>query len=228
MPILGNLSVFWTGRDAEGPRCNSVGDNDFDLGIHDGELELGAGDDLTVHGAGGDGGAYCAPEAENFGVDEEGVTRHHGLTEFDFVGAQKVANFISVVWHAHDEDGSGLGHSLKLEDAGHDGVSGKVPLEKVLVHGEVLDGGAFHLRGETGDAIDEQEWIAVREDFKDLGDVEDSFCLWEFDGRNHGTHGGIVFAKGFCGFGVGPVAGFDGDNVAREFASREHEVTDEV
>jgi hypothetical protein len=64
-----------------------VANNDFDLGIHDGELEFGAGDDLTVHGAGGSGGTNCAAEAENFGVYEEGVTRHHGLAEFDFVGA---------------------------------------------------------------------------------------------------------------------------------------------
>lgn len=64
--------------------------------------------------------------------------------------------------------------------------------------------------------------------FKDLGDIEDGFGLWKFDGGNHGAHGGIVFAKGFRGFGVGPMAWFDGDDVAGEFASREHEVTDEV
>ena len=124
------------------------------LAIYDSELEVGARDDLTVHAAGGDGGANRAAEAENFGVDEEGVTRHHWLSKFDFIGAEKVANFIRVVWHAHDEDGSGLGHGLKLEDARHDGMSWKVPLEKVLVHGEVLDSGTLHIRREASDAID--------------------------------------------------------------------------
>ena len=147
MPISGSLSVFFRqGGALKAPGLTQWEITTSILGVHDGELELGAGDDLTVHGAGGDRGANCAAEAENFGVDEEGVTRHHWLAEFDFVGAQKVANFISVVWHAHDEDGSSLGHRLKLENAGHDRVSWKVPLEKVLVHSKVLDGGALHFR----------------------------------------------------------------------------------
>lgn len=68
----------------------------------------------------------------------------------------------------------------------------------------------------------------MRKDFEDLGDVEDSLGLGKFDGRDHGTHGGVVLSQSFGGFGVGAVAGFDGDDVAGELAPGEHEVANEV
>ena len=122
-------------------------------GVDDGEFEFGAGDDLAVDGAGGDGGADGAAEAEDLGVDEEGVAGDDGLAEFDFVGAEEVADFPLIIRKAHDEDGGGLGHGLELEDAGHDGVSGEVALEEFLIHGEVLDGGALHFGREADDAV---------------------------------------------------------------------------
>ncbi len=124
-------------------------------GVDDGELEFSTRDDLAIDAARGDGGADGAAEGEDLGVDEERVARNHGLAEFNFIGAEEVADFSRVVRHAHDEDGGGLGHGLELEDAGHDGVSGEVSLEEVLVHGEIFDGGALHLGGEAGDAINQ-------------------------------------------------------------------------
>ena len=121
-----------------------------------------------------------------------------------------------------------MGHRLELEDAGHDGMSGEVALKELLVHGEVLDGGALHFGRKAGDAIDEEERISVGKDFEDVLDVENSLGFGEFEGWDHGPHGGIVFAQGFGGFGVGSVAGFDCDDVAIKFAPGEHEVADEV
>lgn len=183
---------------------------------------------MSVDGAGGNGGADGAAEGKDFSVNKEGVSRDDWFAEFDFVGAEEVADFSGVIRHPHDEDGGGLRHGLELEDAWHDGMSGEVALEEVLVHGEILDSGALHLGGESGDAVNEEEGVAVGEDLEDLGDIEDGFGFGEFDGGNHGAHGGVVFAKGFGGFGVGAVAGFDGDDVAGEFAPGEHEVADEV
>lgn len=189
---------------------------------------MGAGDDLAVDGAGGDGGADGAAEGEDFGVDEEGVAGDDGFAEFDLIGAEEVSDFSDIVGEAHDEDGGGLGHGLELEDAGHDGVAGEVALEELLIHGEVLDRGTLHFGRESNDTVDEEEGVAVGEDFEDVLDVEDGLGLWEFDGWDHGAHGGVVFLEGFCGFGVGAVAGFDGDDVADKLTPGEHEVADEV
>ncbi len=135
------------------------------LGVDDGEFKFGAGDDLAVDGAGGNGGADGAAEAEDLGVDEEGVSGDDWFAEFDFVGAEEVADFTLITGHAHDEYGGGLGHGLELEDTWHDGVPWEVALEELLIHGEVLDGGALHFGGEVGDAVDEEEGVAVGEDF---------------------------------------------------------------
>lgn len=197
-------------------------------GIDHCELEFGAGDDFTVDRAGGGGLSDGPAEVVDLGVDEEGVSRDDGLAEFDFVGAEEVANFSLVVRHAHDEDRGGLGHCFQLKNTGHDGVSGEVALEEFLVHGEVLDCGAFHLRGEAGDAVDEEEGVTVGKNSEDVLDVENGLGFGKLDRRHHGAHGGIVFLKGLGGFGVGTVAGLDGDDVAVEFAAGKHEIADEV
>ena len=121
-----------------------------------------------------------------------------------------------------------MGHRLELEDTGYDGVAGEVALEELLVHGEVLDGGALHLGGEVGDAINEEEGVTVGEDLEDVLDVEDGFGFGELERRHHGAHGGVVFPEGLGGFGIRSVTGFDGDDVAVELSAAEHEVADEI
>ena len=164
----------------------------------------------------------------DLGVDEEGVSGDDGLAEFDFVSAEEVADFPLVIRHAHDEDRGGLGHRFQLQNAGHNGMSGEVTLEEFLVHGEILDCGALHLRGEAGDPVDQEEWVAVGQDLEDVLDVENGLRFGKFHWRNHGAHGGIVFLKSFGGFGVRSVSGFYRNDVAIEFATGKHEVADEV
>ena len=119
-------------------------------------------------------------------------------------------------------------HRFQLQDSRHDGVSGEVSLEEFLVHGEILDRGAFHLGRETGDAIDEEEGVAVGEDFEDVLDIENRFGFGKFDRRNHRAHRGVVFLESLSGFGIWTVAGFDGDDVSVEFFPGKHKIADEV
>lgn len=193
----------------------------------DGEFDGGGGGDFAVEEAAAFGLADVAAEGGNFCFDEEGVAGGDGFAPFDFVGAEEVADFADVFGKAEDEDGSGLGHGFELEDARHDGVAGEVALEEVLVEGEVFDGGAGGV-GEVDDAVDEEEGVAVRENFLDVGDGEDGFSFGDGDGGDGGFHAGVFFFQEGSHLGVGSVAGGDGDDVAEDALSAEHEVADDV
>lgn len=68
----------------------------------------------------------------------------------------------------------------------------------------------------------------MRQDSEDVLDVQNGLGFREFNGWHHGPHGSVVFLKGFSGFSVGSVTGFDGDDMPVELAAREHEVADDV
>jgi len=192
------------------------------------EFEFAFGDDFAVDEAAAAGLADGAADFDDFGFDEEGVSGEDGAAPFDAVGAHEVADFPGVFRFAEHEDGGDLGHGLELEDAGHDGVAGEVAGEEGLVDGDVFDAGAFGVAFEIDNAIDEEERVAVGEDFEDVVDIEDAFALWNGDGRDHGPHARVFGLEGGGHFGVGAVAGFDGDDVAEDAFAGEDEVADEV
>jgi len=196
--------------------------------LHDREFQFGAGDDFSVDGTGGDGLADVAAHFGDFGIDEKGVSGDDRLAEFDVVGAEEVTDFSLVVRKAHDEDGGGLCHGLELEDAWHDGVSGEVALEEFLVHGEVFNGGALHLIGEAGHAINEEERISMGKNTMDVLRSENRFGFGELERWNHRAHLSVFFFDTLGGFGVWAMAGLDGDDMAAEFFPGKHEVSDDV
>lgn len=198
------------------------------LGIHHCEAEFAGGNDFAIHKAATIGLADASAHFDHFGFDEERVSGEDWLAELYFVGGHEVADFSLVVGESHDENGGRLGHRFELQDTGHDGVSGEVSLEEGFVERDVLDRGAFRILGEVDDAVDEEEGVAVGEDFQDVLDVEDGLSFRELDFGNEGGHAGILLLDHGGHLCVGPVTWGDGDDVAGDAFSAEEEIANEV
>ena len=76
---------------------------------------------------------------------------------------------------------------------------GEVALEEVFVEGEVLNCGAA-LVGEVNDSIDEEEWVAMREDFEEVGEMKHRFALRNDNRWNRSFHFGMFFLQERCHF----------------------------
>ena len=72
----------------------------------------------------------------------------------------------------HHEDAAGLRHCLNDQDTRHDGVAGKMTLEKWLIDGDILDRNKALGRLKFDDPVDEQKRVTVGKKFQDLLDVE--------------------------------------------------------
>src|SRR5215471_3179132 len=91
------------------------------------------------------------------------------------------------------KDAAGLRHGFNDQHTRHDGASGKVADEVRLVDADVLDRHNTFRAHDLGHSIDQQKWIAMRQDLENLVNVE-SCRLHGFSGRNfssvaHGLSG---------------------------------------
>jgi hypothetical protein len=68
----------------------------------------------------------------------------------------------------------------------------------------------------------------VRQDFKDIIDIEDGFTFRDRYRRDHGTHARVFEFQGGGHLGVRAVAGLYGDDVAEDAFTGKDEIADEV
>ena len=81
-----------------------------------------------------------APVFCYYAVNPQLVARFYGLAKLNLVRAHKEGQFVRAVNPFEHQHAGRLRHGLQLEDAGHDRISRKVPLEKRLVYGNILYG----------------------------------------------------------------------------------------
>src|SRR5947209_8428294 len=79
--------------------------------------------------------------------------------------------FAAILNFGEEESATRLCDSLDDENSRHDRKSGKVSHEKRFVDGDVLDGDYPLAALQFEDAIDQQQGIAVRQDFENVVDV---------------------------------------------------------
>lgn len=126
------------------------------------EFEIAGGSHFAVYEAAALGVGNVAAHLEDFGLNDEGVSRHDRLAELYLIGTHEVTDLALVLGSSENHDAGDLGHGLHLEDAGHDGVSGEVSLEERLVGGDLLDAGALHVAFKADHTIDHEERVTVR------------------------------------------------------------------
>ena len=83
----------------------------------------------------------------------------------------------------HAERAGGLRHAFDQKHAGHDRVPGKMSLEIGLVRRDVLDADGRAVAVHLDDAVDEEEWVAMRqklEDGRDSADLSFDFAPRSF------------------------------------------------
>src|SRR5258708_10123876 len=102
-----------------------------------------------------------------------GVARPHEPLEPHLLDRREEPDAVAVLRQRHRADGRGLGERLGEDDAGHDRIARKVALPVPLLAGEVVLGDAAHARLQLGDAVDEQEGAAVRDEHLDALLVQD-------------------------------------------------------
>src|SRR5690606_15561360 len=114
-------------------------------------------------------------DAEKTGLEHQLITRQYRLAEAQLVGADEVVKRAVGrlhIEHLETEDTGRLSHGLNNQHTRHDRVLGKVAIEERLVDADILVGAnglAFHVQ--LGNAIHQQEWVAVRQVFANLVDV---------------------------------------------------------
>jgi len=196
--------------------------------VDDSKHHFGFADDFAVDEttpAGFDDGFFSLG---HFDFNEERIARDNGFTEFDGIGAHKVANFSRVTWEAEEKDAPDLSHGFDLEDAWHDGMTGEVAWKVPFVHGDGFHADAFGFAFDGDDTIDHEEGIAVGEKFHDIIDVEDIAAFWGDTWGEEGEGFGELFRDESGEVGVGAVAWFDGDDMTADGATEEGEIADDI
>src|SRR5205085_962872 len=93
--------------------------------------------------------------------------------ELHLLDSGEEADALAVIRQRHRADGRGLGAALDEDDARHDRIAREVALEVPLLAGEGVLGDAAHARLQFDDAVDEEEWLAMRDEGLDALPVED-------------------------------------------------------
>src|SRR5437762_5773220 len=102
-----------------------------------------------------------------------GVARPHDAFELHLLDPGEEPDPLAVVGEGHRAHGRSLGHALGEDHAGHDRVPREMALQVPLLAGEVVLCDAAHARLELGDAVDEEERVAVWDEPLDARPVED-------------------------------------------------------
>ncbi len=103
----------------------------------------------------------------------QAVARHDLQPELRIVhAAQPGAPDGGAPGTVHEQDGRDLGERLDHQDARHHRRAGKMPLEEVLVDGDVLNGLDPASGLVLGNGVDQRRGIAVTEPIDSLGDVD--------------------------------------------------------
>ena len=156
--------------------------------------------------------ALTGAEGEDVDFKAELVAGGDGSAEFSAFDAGEDDEFLFAVGDfGEEEDATGLCHSFDDEDAGHDGVAGKVSIEEFFVNGDVFDGHDAFSGVELHDPIDEEERVAMGQEFHNLPDVHGLVF------RRHAVlpwrNGALVAQVGIIN-GRLLLAGFWGDEIA--------------
>src|SRR6185312_15325637 len=112
----------------------------------------------------------------------DGVAGHHRLSEFALVDGEKIhrARLLGALDRLDPDDTGGLCHRLDHHHAGIDRPLGKMPEERRLGIGDVLDADARVIGPDLDHPVDQQHRITVRERLEDLIDIhelESDRCL---------------------------------------------------
>src|SRR5262245_31207544 len=140
--------------------------------------DFGFGDDVAVDGrlAGHLGDRGFALEQRH--LEAQLVAGHNRTAELCVLdGYQEHQLFVAILDAFEDEDAGCLRHRFNDEDAGHDGKIRKMSAKKRLVGGHVLDADDT-LGGKLDDFVDEQHWVAMRQDLPDLIYVQFAHGIW--------------------------------------------------
>ncbi len=135
--------------------------------------QRGLAGQLAVHIGLGLHAAQAALERQHFHLDAQLVAGRHRAAELGPLDAGEDHQLLVAVGNlGHHDDAAGLGHGLHHQHAGHDGIAGKVALEKRLVDGHILDGHQALGGLELDDPVDQQKRVAVGKKTQDLLDVK--------------------------------------------------------
>ena len=99
---------------------------------------------------------------------------HDGPAEFGGIDRDEEDEFLIAIRNVFEDENAGrLSHGFDDEDAGHDREIGVAAVEEWLVdRADILDADdAFRIHFE--DAIDQQEWVAMRQDLPNLVYIHD-------------------------------------------------------
>lgn len=92
-------------------------------------------------------------DSNRSGLQNQLVAGQDGLAEFHMVHGKQDGDFSGVFQLLGQQDARKLGHGLDNEDPRHDGLGRKVPLEKGLVDGDVLDADSPAIGVHFNDAV---------------------------------------------------------------------------
>src|SRR5574343_658847 len=146
--------------------------------------QLGLGGELAVHAGLGRVLVDACLGTQDLGFDDELVTRLDRALETGTVDAGEVHHRVLARVGLHRGEGQqrrGLGHRLEDQHARHHRAVREVAHEEGLVHRHVLQGDDALVLVQLGDAVHQQEGVAVREPLEDLVDV------------HHGSAHGVIF-----------------------------------
>ena len=114
------------------------------------------------------------------GFAEAGFVDADEEVDVVFFGDVGQAEFFTAAFYA--KDAGGLRHGLDDQYAGHDGFTGEVSLKEGFVSTDVFDGFDVFANFDVGDAVYQQEGVAVRQVAADFFDIHDG-----------GVHSGLTF-----------------------------------
>src|SRR3954469_5179092 len=142
------------------------------LAVDDDAAEFGLASELVADVGGALHAADIAAEGEHFHLYAELISGRDLLTELAFIYAGEEDQLRIGLELAHDQQPASLCHGFYDKHSGHDGVPREVPDKVRLVHSHGLNSADPLARFQAGDAVDQQEGVAMWQDLLDLLDVE--------------------------------------------------------
>jgi len=105
---------------------------------------------------------------QNFDFHPQGISRQNRTAPLHFIHTHEISYFPAVLRFTEHDHASDLGHGLHDQDPRHDGMPGKMPLKKIIVHGDLFESSRPYARLKILDAIHKKKRIAVRNDLLDI------------------------------------------------------------
>ena len=142
------------------------------VGVDEHKLKLGFGDKLVAYKGPASAVSGSGTNFEHLGLENQLVSRDDGAANLDSVHGEQDGQLAGVLQPLTEEYSGYLGQGLDYQDAGHDGSSGEVPLEELLVEGYVLYAYNPTFVIDFDYAVDHEERIAVGQDAEQVLDIE--------------------------------------------------------